>query len=99
MGKPQRKCHAPRQAVLNTATLKRATASFNVARLGLAHFPRGRILPSAAELKAVAKVSGAENFVGSLCRNLRRIGRIGHFSTKASTKFATKMQHQRFCNR
>jgi hypothetical protein len=34
-------------------------------------------------LKAVVKVSGAENFVGSLCRNLCR---IGHFSTKASTK-------------
>src|SRR5207249_4851377 len=32
---------------------------------------------------------GVENFVGSLCRNLCR---IGHFSTKASSKFATKMQ-------
>src|SRR5437867_11333506 len=42
-----------------------------------------------ARLKAVAKVSGVENFVGSLCRNLCR---IGHFSTKVSTKFATKMQ-------
>src|SRR5438477_11961305 len=40
--------------------------------------------------EAVAKVSGAEDFVGSLCRNLCR---IGHFSTKVSTKFATKMQN------
>ena len=47
-------------------------------------------------LKAVVKVSGAENLVGSLCRNLCR---IGHFSTKASTKFATKMQNQHFRNR
>jgi|SRR5207249_243931 len=39
--------------------------------------------------KAVAKVSGAENFVGSLCRNFCR---IGHFSTKA----ATKVQNQHF---
>src|SRR5207249_3233399 len=46
--------------------------------------------------KAVAKVSGTENFVGNLCRNLCR---IGHFSTKASTKFATKMQNQHFRNR
>src|SRR5437762_1503527 len=43
-------------------------------------------------LKATAKVSGAENFFDSLCRNLCR---IGDFSTKASTKFATKMQNQR----
>src|SRR2546429_630694 len=47
-------------------------------------------------LKAVAKVSGAENFVGSLCRNLCR--NLCRFSTKFSTKFATKMQNQHFCN-
>src|SRR5437016_5997450 len=52
--------------------------------------------PESSQLKAVAKVSGTENFVGSLCRNLCR---IGHFSTKASTKYATKMQNQYFCNR
>ena len=39
-----------------------------------------------------ARQGEAEKFVGSLCR-------IGHFSTKASTKFATKMQNQRFRNR
>src|SRR5438132_6496991 len=46
--------------------------------------------------RLLQKVSGAENFVGSLCRNLCR---IGHFSIQASTKFATKMQNQHFRNR
>src|SRR5205814_6428826 len=37
---------------------------------------------------------GAENLVGSLCHNLCR---IGYFSTKSSTKFATKMQNPHPC--
>src|SRR5438034_9116513 len=48
---------------------------------------RGEGEPGVAYLKAAAKVSGADNFVGSLCRNLCR---IGHSSTKASTKFAKR---------
>src|SRR5439155_4456049 len=55
-----------------------------------------RARPDPRQLKAVAKVSGAENFVGNLCRNLCR---IGHFSTLASTKFATKMENQHFRNK
>jgi len=64
--------------------------------------PPGRLAPgfvageTPAKTEAVAKVSGVENFVGSLYRNLCR---IGHFSTKASTKFATQMQNQHFRNR
>src|SRR5437762_895300 len=59
-------------------------------------FPMNHDPGCLTELKAIAKVSGAENFVGSLCRNLCR---IGHFSTRASTKFATKVQNQHFRNR
>ena len=57
-----------------------------------------RQAPETKELAERARQIGnqVENFVGSLRRNLCR---IGHFSTKASTKFATKMQNQHFRNR
>src|SRR5437762_7295082 len=84
---------APRAAVMDAPTIQRCANPSNPTVRP--HSSRTHVsVESRPQLKAAAKVSGAENFVGSLGRNLCR---IGDFSTKA--KFATKMQNQHARNR